>query len=535
LRAAIVAAAIAVACISPVAGAASATEATARQLTPEQISEQWLKSESRFEPERQQWLARLDSSACAGPFRPDWASLVQYQSPPWYDEARFGIFIHWGVFSVPAFGNEWYSRNMYVEGSPEYQHHRATYGPQDQFGYKDLIPRFKAEKFVPQDWAKLFRESGARYVVPVAEHHDGFALYDSHLSDWTAVKMGPKRDVIGELRDAVRAQGLHFGVSFHRAEHDWFFGPGRHIASDVNDPAYASLYGPAEDHLAMKTDADLDDDWTYVSQAWLDEWLARGAELVTRYEPDLVYFDWWVGHSSFQSAVPKFLACYYNQGARRGGVVVNYKLDRFAPGSGTLDIERGQLTEIQQRVWQTDTSLSNTAWGYIENDTYKSPEFIIHMLADVVSKNGNLLLNVSPRADGTIPDEEQRILREIGAWLSVNGEAIYASKPWTRFGEGPTQVVGGTFQDIKTRPYTAEDFRFTTRAGRLYAIELGWPTGPEALIHSITPEIRVRGVTLLAPGKPLPIAFTQAQDGLHLRLPARRPGTYAWVYRIETE
>jgi alpha-L-fucosidase len=215
--------------------------------------------------------------------------------------------------------------------------------------------------------------------------------------------------------------------------------------------------------------------------------------------------------------------------------VVNYKLDRFAPGSGTLDIERGQLTEIQQRVWQTDTSLSNTAWGYIENDTYKSPEFIIHMLADVVSKNGNLLLNVSPRADGTIPDEEQRILREIGAWLSVNGEAIYASKPWTRFGEGPTQVVGGTFQDIKTRPYTAEDFRFTTRAGRLYAIELGWPTGPEALIHSITPEIRVRGVTLLAPGKPLPIAFTQAQDGLHLRLPARRPGTYAWVYRIETE
>jgi alpha-L-fucosidase len=512
---------------------AGPTEATAP--TPEQVSQQWQASQSKYDGERQQWLARVDQGDSVGPFRPDWASLTHYHAPPWYEEARFGIFIHWGVYSVPAFGNEWYSRNMYTEGSKEYVHHRATYGSQDRFGYKDLIGLFRAERFVAKDWAKLFRDSGARYVVPVAEHHDGFAMYDSQLSDWTAVKMGPKRDLLGELRDAIRAEGLHFGLSSHRAEHDWFFGVGRHIASDVNDPAYASLYGPAQDHLALKTDADLDDDWTYVASAWLDDWLARTAELVTRYEPDLVFFDWWVGHPAFQTTVPKLLAYYYNQGAQRGGVVVNYKLQRFAPETGTLDIERGQLIDIQDHVWQTDTSLSNASWGYIENDTYKTPEFVIHMLADVVSKNGNLLLNISPRADGTIPDEEQRILREIGAWLSINGEAIYASKPWTKFGEGPTEVVGGTFQDTKTQPYTAEDFRFTRRAGHLYAIELGWPSGSQAHIRSITPQTKVRRVALLRKGKPLTIAFTQAADGLHLTLPPKRPGSYAWVYRIDTE
>jgi len=514
---------------------AGATDPSPKALTPEQLSEQWRTSQNKYDGERAQWLARIAGGDSNGPFSPDWASLIRYHAPPWYEEARFGIFIHWGVYSVPAFGNEWYSRNMYAEGSKEYLHHRATYGPQERFGYKDLIPLFKAEHFVARHWAKLFRDSGARYVVPVAEHHDGFAMYDSRLSDWTAVKMGPRRDLLGELREAVRAAGLHFGLSFHRAEHDWFFDVGRHIASDVNNPEYASLYGPAQDHLAFKTDADLDDDWTYVSQAWLDDWLARAAELVTRYEPDLVYFDWWVGHPAFQTTVPKFLAYYYNQGATRGGVVVNYKLQRFAAGAGTLDIERGRLTDIQDRVWQTDTSLSNASWGYIENDTYKTPQSVIHMLTDVVSKNGNLLLNISPRADGTIPEEEQQILRQIGAWLAINGEAIYGSKPWTKYGEGPTQVVGGSFQDTRTQPYTAEDFRFTTRAGHLYAIELAWPSGGAACIHSITPQMKVRRVALLTKQKPIAIAFTQATDGLHLVLPSKPTGSDAWVYRIDIE
>ncbi|AKS15521.1 alpha-L-fucosidase [Xanthomonas campestris pv. campestris] len=515
--------------------AQSPTAPTATTLSPEVIDQQWLDATAQYAPERARLVREAQAGARKGPFRPDWAALKAYQSPAWYDNAKFGIFIHWGVFSVPAFGSEWYSRNMYLEGSKEFAHHVATYGPQASSGYKDLIPKFTAPKFDPTGWAKLFRESGARYVVPVAEHHDGFALYDSKLSDWTAMKMGPKRDLLGELSTAIRAQGLHFGLSSHRAEHNWFFDGGRKFDSDVNDPRYAALYGPAQVRLPGKDDADVANDWTPVSQAWLDDWLARTTELIDVYQPDLIYFDWWIAHPTFRSSLPTMLAYYYNKGAARTeadrGVVVNYKLGAFPEGAGTLDIERGQLTGIHPTHWQTDTSVSNASWGYIENDTYKSPTFIIHMLADVVAKNGNLMLNIGPRADGSIPDTERGILLSIGKWLKTNGGAIYDSKPWRVYGEGPTEVVGGTFQDVKTKPYTAEDFRFTTRDGALYAIELGWPADGKAVIRSLTAADGVRGVTLLANGKKVP--FEQQADGLHLRLPAKPVGESAYVFRID--
>ncbi len=510
----------------------SPTAPTATTLTPDQIDQQWLQATARYAPERTRLVREADAGARKGPFRPDWTSLKNYQSPAWYDNAKFGIFIHWGVFSVPAFGNEWYSRNMYQQGSKDFAHHIATYGPHSTFGYKDLIPLFTAPKFDPQGWAQLFRDAGARYVVPVAEHHDGFALYDSQLSDWTAVKMGPKRDLLGELSKAIRAEGLHFGLSSHRAEHDWFFDGGRHFDSDVNDPRYADLYGPAQVRLPGKDDADVHNDWTPVSQAWLDDWLARTTELIDRYQPELIYFDWWIAHPTFRSTLPTMLSYYYNHGAERGdGVVVNYKLGAFPSGAGTLDIERGQLTGIHPTHWQTDTSVSNASWGYVENDTYKTPTFILHMLVDVVSKNGNLMLNIGPRADGSIPDTEREILLSIGRWLKTNGEAIYDSKPWRSYGEGPTEVVGGTFQDTKTKPYTAEDFRFTTRDGALYAIEMGWPDNGEAVIRSLTAADGVRGVTLLASGQKVP--FEQRADGLHLRLPAKPVGEHAYVFRID--
>ncbi len=203
---------------------------------------------------------------------------------------------------------------MYQQGSKEYQHHLATYGPQNTFGYKDFIPQFTASTFDPNAWATLFKQAGARYVVPVAEHHDGFALYDSHLSDWTAVKTGPKRDLLGELSTAIRAQGLHFGLSSHRAEHNWFFDGGRQFDSDINDPHYADLYGPAQIRLAGKTDEDVANDWTPVSQAWLNDWLARTTELIDRYSPELIYFDWWIAHPAFRNTLPTLLAYYYNHG-----------------------------------------------------------------------------------------------------------------------------------------------------------------------------------------------------------------------------
>nr|WP_050997992.1 alpha-L-fucosidase [Dyella japonica] len=509
--------------------AQSATAPTADTLSPAAQDHAWQQAAAKFDPQRKAVLDRVAKAAGQGPFRGDWVSLQTYRSPAWYDDAKFGIFIHWGVYSVPAFGSEWYSRNMYQQGTKEFAHHVATYGPQSTFGYKDFVPMFKAEHFDPRAWAQLFHDAGARYVVPVAEHHDGFAMYDSKLSDWTAVKKGPKRDVIGELEHAVRGQGMRFGVSSHRAEHDWFFDGGRRFDSDVNDPHNAELYGPAVAHLS-KDDQNLADDWTYVSQAWLDDWLARTAELVDTYHPDLIYFDWWIGHPTFRNTLPTLLSYYYNEGAKRDGVVVNYKLGDFPEGAGTLDIERGQLQGIHAAHWQTDTSISNDSWGYIEHDTYKSPTFIIHLLADVVSKNGNLMLNVGPRADGTIPEGAQDTLRSIGRWLKANGEAIYGSRPWRTFGEGPTEVASGTFQDTKTKPYTAEDFRFTTGHGKLYAIELGWPAGAQAVIHSIKPADKVASVESVADRRSIP--FTQDADGLHLHLPSHPIGTDAYVYRI---
>ncbi|MGE7136088.1 alpha-L-fucosidase [Luteibacter sp. NPDC031894] len=505
------------------------TAPTAGKLAPEAQDMAWQKAAAKFAPERKAILDHVRGSAAEGPFRPDWASLKGYRSPAWYDDAKFGIFIHWGVYSVPAFGSEWYSRNMYKQGTKEFAHHVATYGPQCRFGYKDFVPMFKAERFDPDAWAALFREAGARYVVPVAEHHDGFAMYDSKLSDWTAVKKGPHRDIIGQLAKAIRGQGMHFGLSSHRAEHDWFFDGGRHFDSDVNDPANAELYGPAVDHLSVH-DENLADDWTYVSQAWLDDWLARTAELIDDYHPDLIYFDWWIGHPTFRNTLPTLLSYYYNDGARRDGVVVNYKLGDLPEGAGTLDIERGQLTGIHGTHWQTDTSISNDSWGYVEHDTYKSPTFIIHLLVDVVSKNGNLMLNIGPRSDGTIPQGAQDTLRSIGGWLKTNGEAIYGSRPWRVYGEGPTEVVGGTFQDTKTKPYTAADFRFTSGNGKLYAIELGWPAKGRATVRSIKPADKVTRVELLADGSNVP--FTQDASGLHLRLPGKPVGSDAYVFRI---
>jgi alpha-L-fucosidase len=503
------------------------------------IEEAWRNANHKYNGARQKILADVDQQANDGPFRADWESLQKYQEPEWYQDAKFGIFIHWGLYSVPAFGNEWYPRNMYQQGSPEFKHHIATYGPQSKFGYKDFIPMFKAEHFDPAAWARLFREAGAKYVVPVAEHHDGFPMYESDLTDWCAGKMGPKRDVVGELAQAIRAEGLHFGASSHRAEHDWFFDGGRQFDSDVNDPRFAAFYGPAHSHMMKNWNANLLEDWTFVSPEFMDDWLARAAEIVEKYHPDLLYFDWWIGQPSFRNHLSRLAAFYYNQGARRGtGAVIDYKENSFQPDSGTLDVERGQLSDIRPQHWQTDTSLSNASWGYVEHDTYKTPDFVIQQLADVVSKNGNLLLNVGPRSDGTIPEAAQQVLREVGAWLKINGNAIYGTRPWKLYGEGPTKVVGGAFHDTEVKPYTAEDFRFTTKGATIFAIGMQWPANSEIRIHSFTPDAlgnarKIQSVMLL--GSDVKLDWHEDGDGLQLKLPARGSTACCYALRIQTE
>lgn len=531
--------AISAASLLPLLLAAAASAQATRPLpdaTPELWNQQWLSASKEASTTREHELSVLDRTIAEGPYRDDWESLKTHTTPDWFRDAKFGIFLHWGLFSVPAFANEWYSRNMYQQGTPEFAHQVATYGPQSKFGYKDFIPKFTMQHWDPNAWATLFQRAGARYVIPVAEHHDGFALYNTQLSPWNTVAMGPHRDLVGDLQTAVRAHSMHFGVSYHRAEHDWFFDGGRAFDSDVNDPKYAGFYGPAQKRENESTDdALLTRDYTYVSSQFKEDWLARTTELVGRYHPDLVYLDWWVGHPDFRATQERFASFFYDQAAQHQQPVVLFsKYDNMASGAGTQDVERGAMTAIQAMPWQTDTSISNASWGYVEGDTFKTPEVLLDQLVDVVSKNGNLLLNIGPRPDGTIPEPVQQTLLTVGRWLDRNGEAVYGSRPWARFGEGPTQVEAGSMQDRKALSYTPADFRFTTHGGYLYAIEMRWPTKGDAVIHSLANgKGTVQEVTM--PGETVKLQWKQAADGLHVTLPATRKGEYGAVFKIKLQ
>jgi len=459
-----------------------------------------------------------------GPFQPTWESLENFTVPDWYRDGKFGLFIHWGVYSVPAFGNEWYPRNMYVQGSKEFEHHVATYGPQSEFGYKDFIPMFKAENYDPNHWANLFRQAGAKFVVPVAEHHDGFALYDSDLTEWCAAKMGPKRDLIGELAEAVRRQWLTFGLSTHRAEHWWFMNGGMTFESDVQDPRYAGFYGPAQPKEMQP------------NQEFLDDWLARTCELVDKYRPQLVWFDWWIEEPAFEPYLRRFAAYYYNRGVQWGrGVAINFKNQAFPAKAAVYDIERGQLDDINPLFWQTDTAVAKNSWGYVQGLDYKTSETIIGDLVDIVSKNGALLLNIGPRPDGTIPEEDEKILLDIGRWLWLNGEAIYGTRPWKVFGEGPTQVVSGSFTDTRRGAFTPQDLRFTTKGDALYALLLAWPDHGEVTIQSLSSNLRlypqeIAQVQLL--GAKEPLQWSRGKGGLRVKLPEQKPCEAAYVLKI---
>ena len=471
-------------------------------------------------------------------YEPTWESLQQYEIPVWYINAKFGIFIHWGPYCVPAFGNEWYPRRMYLQDDAAFEHHRKTYGPHTEFGYKDFIPMFTAKKFDADAWAQLFKEAGAKFVMPVAEHHDGFPMYDSDLTKWSAAKMGPKRDIIDELAEATVKQGMVFSVSSHRAEHWWFMNGGREFPSDVQDAQYDGLYGPAVVTEPQRGTPEWKGlDWRPRPNAkFLEDWLARCCELVDKYQPQVVWFDWWIEQAVFEPYLQRFAAYYYNRGEEWGkGVAINYKNEAFPEGTAVYDIERGQLTGIRPLFWQTDTSVSKNSWGYIENHDYKTAGDIIGDLVDIVSKNGALLLNIGPRADGTIPEPEQAMLREIGAWLAVNGEAIYDTRYWDVFGEGPTKVSEGSFTDTKRPPFTGQDIRFTQRDNTLYAICLGWPQG-EVQITSLgsgssVQADQIAGVSML--GSDETLTWSQDVSGLRISAPSAKPCDHAYTFRID--
>ena len=470
------------------------------------------------------YLAEIDRVIAKGPYKDTWESLGNFQVPEWYRNAKFGIFIHWGVYSVPSFGSEWYSRCMYIKEDHCFDHHVKTYGPHNEFGYKDFIPMFKAEKFSADAWADLFQKAGAKYVVPVAEHHDGFQMYQSDISHWNAAEMGPCRNVLGELKEAVEKRGMTLGASTHRVEHWFFMGHGKEFDSDVKEPMQrGDFYWPA---MPEANHHDLYSEPT-PTQEYLEDWLCRCCEIVDKYRPKLVYFDWWIQHHSVKPYLKKFAAYYYNRAAEWGvQVAINYKHEAFMFGCAVPDVERGQFAEIKPFFWQTDTAIARNSWCYTEGNVYKPAKGLICDLVDIVSKNGTLLLNVGPKPDGSIGPEDTAVLTEIGEWMAVNNEAIYGTKVWRKYGEGPTKVKEGQFTDGAEKVFTSEDIRFTVKGENLYCTVLSWPEDGHVVVkslghadasrlpvfHGIIKDVDVLGCT----DKP---EWRRDEQGLHVTMP----------------
>ncbi len=425
--------------------------------------------------DRQWYLEQIEQVISQGKYKPDWASLAERPVPAWYAEKRLGIFLHWGPFSVPAY-HDWYARNMYMQGSQEYEHHLKHWGNHKDFGYKDFIPMLTYENYQPQEWIKLFREAGADYIVPVAEHHDGFQMYKSDLSHWNAAEMGPCRDVMGDLLTEAECAGMTIGASSHRVEHWWFMDNGKTFESDVHQIVPRDhLYWPANkspENLHDLTSTPEPDD------EFMTDWLLRSCEIIDRYHPSIVYFDWWIQHRAVKPYLKKFAAYYYNRSEAWGGGIINYKHDAMPFGCAVPDIERGQFAQPKPFLWQSDTSVMRGSWCYSEipeRATYKSPQEVIWDLVDVVSKNGRLLLNIGPKPDGTLADKDIEILRTLGHWMHQNDEAIHGTGLWRYAQEGPTEMQEGQFADGKPRNFTSQDLRFTCKGNAVYAIALVCP------------------------------------------------------------
>ncbi len=406
----------------------------------------------------------------AAPYQPAWESLRKHEAPEWFQDAKFGIYTHWGPISLAnshsTRASGWYARHMYDPKRWEFAYHRRHFGDQKTVGYKDIIARFTAPGFDADEWAELFASAGARFAGPVAIHHENFALWDSKLTEWDSMDVGPKRDITGELAKAIRKRGMKFIATFH---HGFTWQYYEHAyAYDAGDANYAGLY--CRPHKPG----------TPPSKEFLDLWLAKVNEVVTKYEPDLIWFDFGLGRLIPAEYQQRMFAGYYNWAARKGKAVgAAHKHRSIHRHTGILDFERGREDRLTEYVWLTDTAIG--PWYYYKDPKYKTADQIVDVLVDIVSKNGVMLLNVGPDGQGRIDDEARRLLAAIGKWLKVNGEAIYDTRPWLISGEGPTrQAKGGGFSERQDRAFTNRDVRFTrSKDGKaLYAIVLDWPDGP---------------------------------------------------------
>jgi len=466
------------------------------------------------------WLFLAGATAVAADApEPTWETLSRHAVPEWFVDAKFGIYAHWGVYSVPAFDNEWYPRNMYQKDSRVQKHHIETYGPLSKFGYKDFVPMFTAEKFNADEWADLYVRAGATFAGPVAEHHDGFSMWASKVNRWNAAQMGPKRDVAGELVKALRKRGLRVITSFHHGYN--FTGYYQAVeGADTADPQYEDLYGQYKDKAVPQ-----------------DRWLAKLREVIDAYQPDQIWFDFCLGHLPDEYR-RQMAAYYYGKEAEwQKGVIITRKGTDLPDGVGVLDIERGKMDKPAPFLWQTDDSVAVNSWCWVQDLQLKPAEELIHELIDIVSKNGVLLLNVCPKADGTFPDDQKSLLYEMGDWLKMNGAAIYATRPWFIHGEGPNLFDPGRgFTGPQVR-FTSQDIRYTrSKDGKtLYAIVLGWPE-QVVVLRSVQVDAAAEAkVTLL--GRPGAVQYELndlKQPVIHAPAlaPEARPCRYAWTFEL---
>lgn len=464
------------------------------------------------------------------PYQETWESLKKFpKNPEFFLDAKFGIYTHWGPVTVATDhpdsegGVQWYGRNMYNKDDPAFSYHQERFGDQKEFGYKELTKLFKGEKFDADEWAEIFASSGARFAGPVAIHHDNYAMWDSDVTPWNSVDQSPSIDFTAELSRAIKAKGMLYLTAFHHSFTWDYFNYAYEF--DAADGSNKALYCEPHDEL------------TPPSKEFLDNWLAIVDEVVENYEPDMIWFDFGLGKLIPDEYQIKMFANYYNWATEMDrDAVVFHKHEKIQRYTGVLDFERGRANKQTIYPWLTDTSLG--PWFHDPSHPYYETNQLIDILVDIVSKNGSMLLNVGPRADGSIPEEAQKILSEMGDWLAVNGEGIFETRTWKVFGEGPTRMEkGGGFSENTTFNYSDQDIRFTrSKDGKtVYAFLLGWPESEELLISSFTykngfSKETINSVQLLGAEKS--ISFKATEKGISIDLPAEKPCEHAFCLKF---
>jgi alpha-L-fucosidase len=460
-------------------------------------------------------------------FAPTMQSFSTYNCPEWFRDAKFGIWSHWGPDSIPGICNN-YAHEMYDQGGSSYNWHLAHYGHPSKVGYKDVIDSWKAEKWDPDALVAKYKAAGARYIVALATHHDNFDCFDSTYHEWNSVKHGPHKDIVGLWREAALKAGLRFGVSSHADERGWNYmydarlsdktGPLAGVPYDGANPAYAALYNTPTSAKDKPPDS------------WKELWLKRHTELVDKYHPDLLYFDGGIPHGKYGM---QLISHYLNENAKEHGgkeeAVVNVKA-----GSFVRDYERGVSATLQDKPWQDDTSLAG--WFYINTNPHSDPhslaknsDTIIDTLIDVVSKNGNLLMNFPQKGDGSLYPECEVVLADLTKWIPINGEAIYGTRPYTTFGEGPSVIAPKGMNELNA-PLTWQDIRYTTKGDVLYAFCLGIPKGEIRMTSLASLGNKIKNVELL--GSPDKVSWKLAPDALVIQPAAKWPCDHAVCYKI---